>query len=136
MRMALLSGLALAACSHAPPAELPPPDLPQRAGTDPIVAARAEGVNYIAHGDATPFELRFYADRILFSTPGVAAKVFPLTEPQHPVWYGEIYRTENENHDLYVTLRFDRPCPSGNGEHLVEVRLDRGEQMSGCGRRL
>lgn len=130
---ALLLALTLAACSTSPREELPPPQLPQRAGYDQTVALRAEGVNYYAHGAG--FTLRMFDDRIVFSTPGAADKVFTRPEPQHPVWNGEIYTTSNEQHRLYLTLRFDRPCPTGNGEDLVELRLD-GIEFAGCGRRL
>lgn len=132
MRILLLA-LALAACSTSPREELPPPQLPQRAGVDQTVALRAEGVNYYAHGEN--FTLRMFDDRIVFSSPGAPDKVFPRPEPQHPVWFGEIYTTANDQHRLYLTLRFDRPCPSGNGEDIVALHVD-GAEFEGCGRRL
>jgi hypothetical protein len=129
---ALALALAISACSTAPE-ELPPPQLPQRAGVDPLVAARAEGVDFLAHGSAPMFHLRFYETRITLSLEGVAPLDFPRGEPLLPRWNGEIYETTNGSHRLRVEVRNDRPCPDRPGYVVVHVNLN-GAQAIGCGR--
>ncbi|MBC7768005.1 MAG: hypothetical protein H7124_04400 [Phycisphaerales bacterium] len=130
---ATLFALALAACSSAPREELPPPQLPQRAGVDQTVALRAEGVQFYGHGES--FTLRIYADRIALSVAGAEDQIFPRPEPQIPRWSGAIYDTSNAQHRLSVAIRDDRPCPSGTGDRVVELLYD-GAELRGCGRRL
>lgn len=139
MRFALAAALLLAACSTpARVADLPPPpQLPQRAGVDPVVAARAEGVRFMAHGAAPVFHLRFYDDRVTFSQDGATWQTFPRPEPMHPRWYGEVYETSNDAHRLHIEVRRDRPCVGqGAGQLPVSVRLDGQDAMEGCGRDL
>lgn len=135
LRLLLAACVALAACSSSPPEELPPPQLPQRVGVDPIVAARAEGVAFRAVGPA--FVLHIYReDRIvLMLNDGATEESFPKPEPLLPRWNGEIYETENERHRLSIMVRRDRPCPTQPGEHLVVLRYDEAE-LTGCGRDL
>lgn len=45
----LALAVTLAACASAP-RDLPPPSLPERAGVDTLVAARAAGVQFLAQG--------------------------------------------------------------------------------------
>jgi hypothetical protein len=127
---------ALAACSSAPQ-EPAPPQLPQRAGVDPIVAARASGATYRAVGAAPEFVLHFHGDdRIELTLPPDSAQLqFPIPAPLYPRWHGEIYRTRNESHSLEIYVRRSQPCPTQPGEHVVDVRLD-GVEMTGCGRDL
>lgn len=132
LRPILLAALlALSACASSRPQDLPAPALPERAGVDPIVAARAEGVRFLAQGEAPPFQLRFYDAIITLQVGDAAMQSFPRPEPRFPRWNGEIYETENEGHRLSVHVRHDRPCPTQAGLHLVEVFYD-GVEMDGC----
>lgn len=131
MLRSLLCALALAACSS-PPAQLPAPDLPQRAGVDPLVAARAEGVRFLASGEAPVFNLRFYDDRITLALEGGEPQSFARAAPTYPRWNGEIYTTSNDAHQLEVRV-IRRPCPMQLGYHIVELTLD-GRELAGCGR--
>ncbi|MGQ0533734.1 MAG: hypothetical protein ACT4OF_13745 [Caulobacteraceae bacterium] len=136
---ALILALALAACSSAPE-ELPPPQLPQRAGIDPIVAARAEGVVFRALGHAPDFVLQIYRDDRITLTWDAHHETFPKPEPMLPRWNGEIYETQNERHTLRVEVERYRPCadPPVGGETrsiTVIVTLDGGE-LRGCGQSL
>lgn len=127
---------ALCACSSTP-VETPPPQLPERAGFDPLVAARAAGVAYRATGAHPQFVLQIYReDRITLSLDnGATELVFPKTDPMHPRWYGEIYRTSSEGRLLQIYLRRSHLCPNQSGEHVVDIYLD-GVEMTGCGRDL
>lgn len=129
MRHALITAVLLAAC--ATPQDLPPPQLPQRAGVDAAVAARADGVRFEAHGEN--FRLRLYDDRIALSVANGAELIFPRPEPQYPRWSGVVYSTENAEHRLGVSIRRDRPCPTDRGARPVEILLD-GSAFTGCGR--
>jgi hypothetical protein len=131
----LLVVVALAGCTVTQPRDLPPPDLPQRAGVDPIVAARAEGVTFMAHGDAPVFQLRFYDDRITLLKNDAELETYPLPEPMHPRWYGEVYITSNDAHRLRIEVRRDHPCEGQPGQVVVRVARD-GVNMDGCGRDL
>jgi hypothetical protein len=132
MLRSLLCALALAACSTAPPPQLPAPDLPQRTGVDPLVAARAEGVRFLAYGEAPIFHLRFYEDRISFALEGSEALSFARPAPTYPRWNGEIYTTAHEGHQLEVRI-IRRPCATQLGYHIVELTID-GRELTGCGR--
>ncbi len=137
---ALLLAFALAACSTAPP-ELPAPQLPQRAGVDPVIAARAEGVVFRAEGSDPAFVLHLYRDNsILLSWDnGAHQERFPATEPQHPAWSGEVYFVANERYRARIEVR-DRPCRDrafGDAvlPRTVIVSIG-GEDFLGCGRAL
>lgn len=130
IRAALLA-LTLTACAGAPQ-DLPAPVLPQRIGTDSIVALRADGVRYAAIGESQ-FVLRIYDDRISFTRTGEQALSFPQTEPVYPRWNGEIYETEANGRRLRVEIRRRGECADKDGRDTVEVTLD-GAAMTGCGR--
>lgn len=132
-RILLAACAMLAACSSSPPEELPPPPLPQRAGVDPLVAARAEGVQYEASGEN--FVLRFYADRITLAVGGAEPEIFARPAPRYPRWHGEIYETGSESRRLEIYVRRSRRCPTEAGGHVVEIRVDETE-LTGCGRDL
>jgi hypothetical protein len=136
---AVVLALLLAACSSGPPEELAPPPLPQRAGIDPVIAARAEGVVFRALGDGPDFVLHiFRGDRIFLAWDyGANQQSFPKPEPILPAWNGEIYETQNEAHTLRVEIR-RLACVDVNGQTLparVTVVID-GEERTGCGRDL
>jgi hypothetical protein len=134
---ALFLAFALTACSSSPPEELPPPQLPQRAGVDPLVAARAEGVVFHAQGET--FVLHLYRDnRISLAWDGHQEQ-FPATEPLLPAWAGEIYETRNERVTLRVEIR-QTPCRNAAfGDAVlprtVVLRIN-NEERRGCGREL
>lgn len=131
---ALVLAFALAACSLSKPQDLPPPQLPQRAGVDPIVAARAEGVVFRAQG--SDFLLHLYRDhRIWVSWDGREVQ-FPASEPILPAWRGEIYETRVEGYELRVEVR-QGPCRDGDQVYsaTVVVRINT-EEHRGCGREL
>jgi len=134
MLRALILTLALTACASGPREELPPPQLPQRAGVDPIVAARAEGVAFRAVGEG--FALSIYrAERIVLSW-GDHEFEFPKPEPLLPRWNGEIYETSNGRYAMTVEIR-RLACEAG-GETWparVAIVID-GERLEGCGRDL
>jgi hypothetical protein len=135
---AVLAALLLSACSGTPD-ELPPPQLPQRAGVDPLVAARAEGVVFRAEG--ANFVLHLYRDNRIFVIwdAGAHQERFPASEPLLPAWAGEIYETRNERYQLRVEVRH-APCrDAAFGDAVlpraVTVFID-NEERSGCGRAL
>jgi hypothetical protein len=130
MRGALLA-LALMACSS-PPQDLPAPVLPERVGIDETVAMRAEGVRYLATGDA-PFVLRIYDDHIALARAGEGDLNFPQSEPIYPRWNGEIFDTEASGHRLRVEIRHRGQCGGDDARDTVKVTLD-GAVMTGCGR--
>ncbi len=133
---ALALALLLAACA-APRDELPMPSLPQRAGVDPVVAARAEGVDFRAVGHAPDFVLQIYRDdRITLAwDAGAHEETFPKTEPVYPRWNGEIYHTHNGEHALMIEIRRSLPCvhEGERFESTVRIEIDRIERR-GCGR--
>ena len=135
---ALLLALALSACASAPPSEPAPPQLPQRAGYDPIVAARAEGVDFRGAGAGFVLEI-FRVDRIRLTLTDTGEVLeFPKPEPQYPRWNGTIYSSHSSAHALTVMIRDDRPCQTTDASLYptgLEVDLD-GRQLTGCGRRL
>lgn len=140
VRTVLLAILLLAACSNTRE-ELPPPQLPQRAGVDPLIAARAEGVVFRAEGASPDFVLHLYRDNRIFVTwdAGAHQERFPASEPMLPAWAGEIYETRNERYELRVEVRH-RPCrDAAFGDAVlprtVVVSIN-GEERSGCGRAL
>ena len=128
---ATLLVVALAACSSAPQ-DLPAPSLPQRAGTDAVVALRAEGVRYLAIGEGQ-FSLRIYDNRISLARAGEAELMFPQAEPIYPRWNGEIYETEANGRRLRVEIRRRGACAGKDGRDTVAVTLD-GAELIGCGR--
>lgn len=135
MRVALIAFLALGACSHAPPDEPPPPQLPQRAGVDETVAARAEGVRFRGEGDGFVLDILDQEMRLKFTQTG-ETHVFPTPEPRYPRWNGSSYDTHNGEHGLYVEIRDDRPCEPG--VPAIRVRFGaqgEGQQLTGCARR-
>jgi hypothetical protein len=134
---ALLFALALAACAGGQaPKELPPPPLPERAGVDPLVAARAEGIEFRAVGDGFVLDI-YRADRVrLTMTSSGEELVFPKPAPVLPRWNGSIYDTAAEGRVLHVEIRNDRPCQRADRQTYpvrVDVQLD-GRDMPGCGR--
>jgi len=136
MRAVIFGTLLLAACGgNAAREELPSPQLPQRAGVDPLVAARAEGVEFRAVGDG--FVLDIFADRIrLTMTADGSVLSFAKPAPQYPRWNGSIYTTSDEQHRMRVEIRDYRPCETGDRATYptsVSVTLD-GREMEGCGR--
>jgi len=138
MSRLLFALLALSACSSGPREEFSAPTLPQRAGTDPIVAARAEGVELRARGEGFTLDI-FRADtiRLTLSDTGEVL-IFPKPEPRLPRWNGSIFETATETHRLVIEIRDDRPCTSGDRANFptgVNVSLS-GRDFSGCGRRL
>lgn len=138
---ALLLALFLIACSSSSPPDLPPPQLPQRAGVDPLVAARAEGVVFRAEGENPDFVLHLYRDNRIFLSwdDGAHQEHFPASESLLPAWAGEIYETRNERFVLRVEVRH-APCRDPVfGEavlpRVVVVRIGQKERR-GCGRAL
>jgi hypothetical protein len=141
MIRALLVALTLAACSTAPKDELPPPQMPQRAGVDPIVAARAEGVVFRAQGANPDFTLHLYRDNRIFVSwdAGAHEEHFPASEPILPAYRGRVFETRNEHFALRVDIR-DGPCrDEALGTQVfsatVIVLID-GVERRGCGREL
>jgi hypothetical protein len=136
MRAALIAALLLAACGGNVREELPPPQLPERAGVDPLVAARAEGVEFRAVGDGFVLDI-FPAERIRLTLTTTGEELnFAKPEPQHPRWYGSIYTTSNAQHALDVEIHNHRPCESADRATYpitVHIRLD-DRELEGCGR--
>ena len=136
MRAALLAALLLAACSGNVREELPPPQLPQRTGVDPFVAARAEGIEFRAVGAGIVVDI-FRADRIrLTRTETNEAMIFPKPEPQLPRWAGSIYETSSDGRTLAIEIHDHRPCESGDRALYptsVVIVLDDAE-IAACGR--
>ena len=129
--------LLLAACgANAAREELPAPQLPQRTGVDPLVAARAEGVEFRAVGDGFVLDI-FRAERIRLTLTATGEELtFPKPEPQYPRWHGSIYETSNEPHDLHIAIRNYRPCERADRPTYpitVDIRLD-DRELQGCGR--
>jgi hypothetical protein len=137
MRIAFAALVLLGACASSRPQELPAPPLPERAGVDPIVAARAHSVTYRGVGDGFVLHI-FRADRITLSwNAGANEEDFPKPEPTLPRWNGEIYDTRNEAHTLHIEID-RRPCVDANGENQatqLRITID-GQELSGCGRDL
>lgn len=131
---ALVLALFLAACSISKPQDLPPPQLPQRAGVDPIVAARAEGVVFRAEGPE--LLLHLYRDHRIFLSWDGRQVHFPASEPILPAWRGDIYETRAEGYELHVEIR-QGPCRDGDQVYSasVLVRINT-EERRGCGREL
>lgn len=141
MIRALCLALALAACSTAPKDELPPPQLPQRAGVDPIIALRAEGVVFQAQGASPDFVLHLYRDNRLFIAwdSGAHEERFPASEPIYPAYRGRVFETRNERFAVRVDIQ-DGPCrDAALGSQVfsatVIVEID-GVERRGCGRDL
>ena len=137
----LILALALAACSSAPRDELPPPQLPQRAGVDPLIAARAEGVVFRAQGASPDFVMHLYRDNRIFLSwdSGAHQEHFPASEPILPAYRGRVFETRNERFELRVDIR-DGPCrDEAIGTQVfsatVFVHID-GLERRGCGREL
>jgi hypothetical protein len=129
--------LLLAACgANAAREELPAPQLPQRTGVDPLVAARAEGVEFRAVGEGFVLDI-FRAERIRLTLTATGEElVFPKTEPRYPRWSGSIYDTSNGTRRLHIEIRNYRNCESADSAaypDTVRVRLDQRE-LQGCGR--
>jgi hypothetical protein len=141
MIRAILLATALAACSTAPRDELPTPQLPQRAGIDPLIAARAEGVVFRAQGANPDFVLHLYRDDRIFVSwdQGARQEHFPASEPILPAYRGRVFETRNEHSTLRVDIR-DGPCrDEALGPQVfsatVIVWID-GVERRGCGRDL
>jgi uncharacterized membrane protein len=132
-KLLLVAAFVLASCASPAGEVVPAQPAPQPAGVDPIAAARAEGVRFLAYGAAPMFHLRLYEDRITLSLEGAPAQSFPRPEPQFPRWNGEIYTTSNAAHRLRIEVRRYRECPTQLGYHVVEITLD-GAELHGCGR--
>lgn len=133
---ALVLALALAACSSAPP-ELPPPQLPQRAGVDPIVEARTQGVVFRAVGAGFTFDL--IRDNRAALVWGDQRHTFENVATRVPAYRGTVYDAQTEHGPLLVEVR-DTPCrdaliPGEVLPHRVTVTF-RGEMRQGCGRSL
>jgi len=137
MRAILLATMLAACGANGAREELPPPQLPQRAGVDPLVAARAEGVEFRAVGDGFVLDI-FRQDRVrLTRTAPIQELNFPKPEPRYPRWNGVIYETASEGHSLTIRIRDDRPCRTADRAvypTTVEIVLD-GVELTGCGRR-
>jgi hypothetical protein len=139
LRAALVSFILAAACST-PPTELPPPELPQRAGVDPIIAARAEGVTFRALGANPDFLLHIFRnnERIFLAWDnGAHQEMFTDVQVTLPAYRGTIYEAANEGRRLRVEVR-EAPCRDAgvSGERfsaIVIVSID-GEERRGCGR--
>lgn len=137
---ALLLACALAACSSSPRAELPAPDLPQRAGVDPIVAARAEGVAFRARGADPEFLLHVYRnDTMIVLSWDTHQVTFNDVHVVLPAYRGTIYEAHTPEHELRVEIR-QAPCRDERiGPETfpasVTLRID-GETRRGCGRAL
>jgi hypothetical protein len=137
MRAAIFAALLLAACGgNAAREELPAPPLPERAGVDPLVAARAEGVEFRAVGEGFVLDI-FRTDRIRLTLTATGEELtFPKREPQYPRWYGSIYDVSNDAHVLHIEIRNDHPCERadrGIYPITVHIRLD-DRELEGCGR--
>jgi hypothetical protein len=116
--------------------DLPAPQLPQRAGVDPTVAARAEGIEFRAVGEGVVLDI-FRAGRIRLTRTATREElIFPKPEPMYPRWSGSIYETSNNGHTLYIEIHDNRECePPGalTGVNRVVITLD-GQQLLACGR--
>ncbi len=133
MRSAWVAVTLLAACASAPREEPPAPPLPERAGVDTVVAARAEGVDFRAVGAA--FILNIYREERITLAWGDQNFSFPKPEPILPRWNGEIYETSDGRYALRVEIR-RASCAGADGDTWparVTVILD-DEMLEGCGR--
>lgn len=135
MRAVILATLLLTACAGNVREELPPPELPQRTGVDPIVAARAEGIEFRAAGDGFVLDI-FREERIRLTLDKEGELMFPKPEPRYPRWNGSIYETANETHRLAIEIRDDRPCRDAQrAEYPTTVHIVLNElELNGCGR--
>lgn len=131
MRILILTALiGLTACSTGRREELPPPQLPQRAGVDATVAAGAEGIEFRATGEGFVLDI-FGTERIRLTLTGADEPiVFPKPEPRYPAWNGMIYETTDGGRRLIIEVRNFSRCPSG--EPTVQLTLD-GRAFTGCG---
>lgn len=129
---AVALALSLAACAI--PASAPTSTNP--AGIDPVIAARASGVEFRAVGDRPDFVLHIYRDDRIFLAwdHGQHQELFPKGEPMLPRWNGEIYQTRNESHALRIEIRH-RPCRDVGGQtHPADVTVEiDGDERHGCG---
>ena len=137
MRAAIFASLLLAACGgNAAREELPRPQLPERAGIDPLVAARAEGIEFRAVGDGFVLDI-FREERIRLTLDKEGELMFAKPEPRFPRWNGSIYETANDAYRLAIQIRDDRPCQDHSRAAYpttVHILLNDVE-LSGCGRR-
>ena len=138
MRAPLLALLTLGACTVTPAPELAPPAQPQRAGIDPIIAARAAGAEIHIVGDDYVIQIMRENEIVLTRAADNTREIFPKPEPQHPRWSGERYTTENAARRLTIEVRDDRPCERADRATYptrIDVILD-GEETTACGVRL
>lgn len=134
---ALILALALASCSSAPPPELPPPQLPQRTGVDPLVEARTQGVVFRAIGAGFVFDL--IRDNRAALVWGDQRHTFENVATRIPAYRGTVYDAQTEHGALLVEVR-DTLCrdalePDHVFPHRVTVTFH-GETRRGCGRPL
>lgn len=132
---ALLLAIAVAACSSSPPPELPPPQLPQRAGVDPLVEARAQGVVFRGIGAGFTFDL-IRENRAALTWDGQRF-AFENVATRIPAYRGTVYDAQGDVGALLVEVR-DTPCrdalaPGEVFPHRVTVTF-RGQTRQGCGR--
>jgi hypothetical protein len=136
-RAAIFAALLLAACGgNAAREELPPPQLPDRAGVDPLVAARSEGVEFRAVADGVVVDIfREHHIRLITTATGEQL-IFPKTEPRFPRWNGSIYETISGTRSLGIEIRNHQPCERADRDLYpitVTIVLD-GRQIPACGR--
>jgi hypothetical protein len=136
MRAALFAVLLLSACAGNVREELPAPQLPQRTGVDPLVAARAEGVEFRAVGGGVVVDI-FRENHIRLITTATGEQlIFPKTEPRFPRWNGSVYETGTGARRLSVEIRNYLPCERADRDLYpitVAITLD-GREMQACGR--
>jgi len=137
MRAAVLVVALLAACgANSARQELPPPPMPQRAGVDATVAARAEGIEFRAVGEGIVLDI-FRTDRIRLTRTATREELdFPKPEPLYPRWNGSIYETSRDGHSLTIEIHNDRDCETPDSFadlDRVVIVLD-GRQIAACGR--
>lgn len=138
MRVALLVAALVGACAS--PQALPPPELPQRAGVDPLVEARADGVVFRAVGAAPAFVLHIHRnDAMLVLTWDANQETFHEVRTVLPAYRGKIYEAQNERHAVRVAIR-SGPCSDPRLEpetfsSTVTVWIN-DEIYRGCGREL
>lgn len=135
MRAAILATLLVTACAGNVREELPPPQLPQRTGVDPLVAARAEGIEFRAVGDGFVLDI-FREERIRLTLDKEGALIFAKPEPRYPRWNGSIYETANDAYRLAIEIRNDRRCQGANrAEYPTTVHILLNDlELNGCGR--
>jgi len=108
MMRAPLAAVALLSACASQPRDLPPPNLPERAGTDPIVAARADGIVFRAVGVAPDFVLDIYRnDAMIFLSwdGGAHEETFNDVRVVLPAYRGTIYEAHTDSHELRVDVR-------------------------------